>query len=114
MKSISILGKCYELVETDEKASYGFSGAGNSTKLVICVNNEIPPEQYEDTLLHETVHMIDHELHLGLNEETVARLAVGLYSAGCRVHVNENLPGKAGGNTAGKARTRSAKGAKEI
>ena len=113
MKTVSVLGKTYQLIETTQDASYGCSGASNATKLVISVNRDLPIGQYDDTLLHEVIHAIDRELHLDFTEETVARLAVGLYSAGCRVHVNENLPGKAGGNTAGKARTRSAKGAKE-
>lgn len=113
MKTISVLAKTYQLIEVKENASFGFSGSANSTKLVVSVNAELPKEQYEDTLLHEIVHVIDHELNLGLTEETVARLAVGLYSAGCRVRINETTTGKAGWNTAGKARTRSAKGAKE-
>lgn len=71
-------------------------------------------------LAHERMTMF--EMHYGnecgSDEERLAYLLTdivrcvydALHKNG---HIKPNLPGKAGGNTAGKARTRSAKGAKE-
>ena len=83
---ITILGKNYSVVLTDDIGSAGNLGNAKRAKQVITLNSEIcAPQQLEETLLHEVIHIIDGELVLGLPEETIARLSVGIYSAGYRI-----------------------------
>jgi len=83
---MTILGKPYEVRMTDDVGAGGSLGQSKRSKQVIVLNTEeCAPEQLDETLLHEVIHIISGELVLGLDEETVARLAVGLYSAGYRV-----------------------------
>jgi hypothetical protein len=88
---INVLGKSYNIEETTKTLSGGdLMGAANRTEQVIVVCKDgIGPDQYSETLLHEVVHIVDEELKVGLTEEAVCRLAVGLYSAGCRVKVEQ-------------------------
>ena len=81
MKSITILGKAYKITELTEIASQGNMGSTNRTKQIIHVDKELQKDQYSETILHEMLHIIDGELNLGLDEDTIARLAVGIYSA---------------------------------
>jgi hypothetical protein len=82
---ITILGKKYSVVMTDDVGSGGNLGNSKRSKQVITLNGEqCAPEQLEETLLHEVIHMVDGELAMGLPEETIARLSVGIYSAGYR------------------------------
>lgn len=82
-KHIDILGKRYEIQHCDSVQMGGVMGSANRTKQVIKVNViDYAPEQTGETLLHEVLHIISDELVLELPEETIARLAVGLYSAG--------------------------------
>ena len=81
---IDVLGKPYLL---EYKSNYECSermGATSIPEQKIRVNKTTGIEQQGDTLLHEVIHIVDIELALGLPEETVRRLAVGLYSAGCK------------------------------
>ena len=55
-----------------------------TTEQLIVINREQGKQQLEETLLHEVLHVIDDELKLGLAEEQITRLAVGIYSAGYR------------------------------
>lgn len=80
--TITILGKTYEVVKSDDIAIGGYMGLSNQYTQKIAIANNISKDQEEETLIHEVIHIIDMELSLGLSEETVARLAVGLYSAG--------------------------------
>jgi len=85
-KSVTILGKSYEIRLADDVGSGGSLGQSKRSRQVIVLNSEeCAPEQLEETLMHEVIHIISGELVLGLEEETVARLAVGIYSAGYRI-----------------------------
>ena len=84
--SITILGKTYEIKLVNDVEAAGNMGTAKRSKQVIILNKELcAMEQLDETLLHEVIHIIDGELVLGLSEETVARLAVGIYSAGYRL-----------------------------
>jgi hypothetical protein len=90
IKTCMILGKPYEIRLTDALGAGGSLGASNRPRQAIVLNGEeCNKEQLEDTLLHEILHIISGELVLGLSEETVARLAVGLHSAGYRKEMEE-------------------------
>jgi hypothetical protein len=81
MKTITILGKLYKIVPMTKAECQGNMGSINRENQIIMVNEELAKDQYSETLLHETIHIISEELNLALDEDTVARLAVGLYSA---------------------------------
>lgn len=84
---INILGKPYTIKELDRDAEGGANllGAANrGRQLITLYVDALAPEQYEDTLLHEVLHIIDRELALELSEGVIARLACGLHSAGYR------------------------------
>ncbi len=83
---ITILGKTSKILITDDVGSAGNLGNSKRSSQVITLNGEqCAPEQLEETLLHEVIHMVDGELSMGLPEETIARLSVGIYSAGYRL-----------------------------
>jgi hypothetical protein len=84
--SITILGKPYAIRYVDDIGASGSLGTANRPKQIITLNTEsCAPDQVDETLLHEVIHIISGELVLELDEATVARLAVGIYSAGYRV-----------------------------
>ena len=91
---IYILGKLYRIEHCDSVQMGGVMGSANRTKQVIKVNTaDFAKAQTEETLLHEVLHIINDELVMGLPEETIARLAVGLYSAGyCKSVQPEFIP----------------------
>ena len=78
---VTILGKQYDVIEVSEARSGGNLGSASQSYQTIMVNKSIGKDQKKETLLHEVIHIIDQELKIGLSEENVCRLAVGLYSA---------------------------------
>ena len=88
---VNVLGKPYVVIETTFDLSGGdMLGCTNRSKQLIVVRKDaIGEDQYLETLLHETLHIVSEELALNLREEDIARLAVGLYSAGCRIKVEK-------------------------
>jgi hypothetical protein len=38
-------------------------------------------------MLHEVIHAISRELHMGLSEEDTCRFAVGMFASGARIPV---------------------------
>lgn len=84
-EKITILGKEYTLRYTDNIGTCGNMGNADRSRQFINVNAaDLAPQQIESTVMHEIIHMIDHELKLGLSEEDISRLEVGIYSAGYR------------------------------
>jgi hypothetical protein len=84
MRSILILGKKYVIEELGDDLMQGLRGSAKRTMQKINISTNQGPDSMSETLLHEVLHIIDGELVLGLTGETIARLAVGLYSAGYR------------------------------
>lgn len=84
LESIVILGKTYKIDMVDDQGIPGYMGRANRQYQRIVLSKSNAPEQLEDTLLHEVIHIIDSELAIGLTEENVQRLACGLHSAGYR------------------------------
>jgi hypothetical protein len=82
--TMEILGGPYKIDFSGEFDLQNNLGAANRSLQVIRLLNTLADEQVEDTLLHEVLHIIDKELVIGLEEAEVARLAVGLHSAGYR------------------------------
>ena len=80
MKTIIILGKTYRIIPMNHEECQGNMGSINREKQIIMVNKDLAIDQYKETLIHESLHIISEELNLNLDEDTVARIAVGLYS----------------------------------
>jgi len=87
--TVSILGMTYKIFYRNNEEMDGELGKCVPSKLWIQINKDIPAPQQEETLMHEALHCISDELLLSLNEDKIQRLAVGLYSAGCRVKVEK-------------------------
>lgn len=88
-QKVMILGKAYTLRRVRDHQAMGMYGSSDRKGQNIVVNMDLEPDQYEETLLHETLHIIDGELKLGLSEATVCRLAVGLHSSGIKMVLPE-------------------------
>ena len=89
---MKILGKPVEIRWTEEILEVAATlGASSSIKQTIWLSTALQPEQLADTFLHEVIHIVSDELHLGFDEDTVCRLACGLHSAGVRVLPEETL-----------------------
>jgi hypothetical protein len=83
--SVQILGKTYSISVVPDDRIAGNMGSAKRSAQTIVLNETLHREQMEETLLHEVLHIIDGELCCGLDEDCIARLAVGLYSAGARI-----------------------------
>lgn len=82
---VYVLGKPYTVKRMAEVDANGMLGAACRSAQRINLNKEQADDQLRETLLHEVIHIVNDELLIGLSEEDVSRLSVGLYSAGCRV-----------------------------
>lgn len=80
-----ILGKEYQVVFKGANDNMTLLGSIEYAKQRIFIFDELPYDQRCETFLHETIHAVNEELKLGLSEVTVARLAVGLHSAGYHI-----------------------------
>jgi Zn-dependent peptidase ImmA (M78 family) len=81
---MTILGKKYKVKYLDDDTMQSGYGSMQRAHGIILINKDTTPDQQAETLLHEVIHAVDEELKIGLEEADVARLAVGLYSAGLR------------------------------
>jgi hypothetical protein len=82
---ITILGKVYNVQYLPDDMMQGYTGTAKRTRQQINIAINQGNDSMHETLLHEVIHIIDGELKLELSEETIARLAVGIYSAGYRI-----------------------------
>lgn len=80
--SITLFNKPYTVIFSDEAHSQGNLGSTNADLCVIHLRSGLPREQTLETLLHEILHVVSTELSLGLPEETIRRLSVGLFCNG--------------------------------
>ena len=69
-----IIGKRYAVSQTTE----GDYGETFVEECRIEVRDKQCHQQQADTLLHEAMHAVDHELHCGLTEPQIRRVATGL------------------------------------
>lgn len=80
MGEITVLGKVYEVVESDEITMGGNMGACCRLSQTIVLSKDQGKDQMRDTIIHEIIHLINEELKLELDETTIARLGCGLAS----------------------------------
>lgn len=74
IEAIRIIGKVYAVEEKDGDGDYGECF---SDQCRIEVRATQCHQQQADTLLHEAFHAIDHELHCGMSEPQIRRMATG-------------------------------------
>lgn len=81
--SLNIMGKHwpFEWVENSSDFSDGNDANGETvySRQTIRIKDGTHFDCERDTVIHETLHALDHELQLGLKEKQVHRLATGLY-----------------------------------
>jgi hypothetical protein len=76
---LKIFGHLYE-VKYRDMSTEEYHGRAVFTKGVIEIDSSINSSRQEETLLHETLHHVSNLLCLGMKEELVHRLAVGLHT----------------------------------
>ena len=72
---LSVIGKRYAVEWKDSEGDYGETFADQCR---IEVRTTQCHQQQADTLLHEAMHAVDHELHCGMTEPQIRRMATGL------------------------------------
>lgn len=72
--SLLVIGKRYAVEQTQD----GDYGETFSDECRIQVRVTQHPVQQADTLLHEAMHALDHELHCGMTEPQIRRMATGI------------------------------------
>ena len=77
--AVRVIGKTYAVVWTRGRPlDDGNAGEMDPDKQRLHIRDGTPLEQEQDTLLHEVVHAIDHELDLKFSERQVRAFATGL------------------------------------
>jgi len=72
MRKVKILGKSWRVVPLRDKSDKAiYYGRTNHLKGKIAINPTTTRQQRLDTMLHETIHVIDGELKIGLTERDV-------------------------------------------
>lgn len=74
--AIKIIGKTYSIESVPEMDDD--CGACYDSKQLIKISEDIPHELSQDTLLHEVMHAVDFQMHLGMKERQVSAMAAGL------------------------------------
>lgn len=75
IESLRIIGKVYAVEFKSEEGDYGECF---SDQCRIEVRTTQHHQQQADTLLHEAMHAVDHEMHCGLSEPQIRRMATGI------------------------------------
>lgn len=89
MTYVSVLGKDYKVRFKADADMHSNAGAVQVDQGIIDINNSHSPDCKEDSLIHEILHIIDRELSIGIDEDQIRRLSVGLYSAGLKAPLLE-------------------------
>lgn len=78
MDTLKIIGKTYSFAVVDKVDDLDSLGECNDVLQRILVKAGQRPDQLMDTTLHEIVHAIDYQMHLGMTERQVHAIAAGL------------------------------------
>ena len=73
--SLAVIGKRYAVEWKDSEGDYGETFADQCR---IEVRTTQCHQQQADTLLHEAMHAVDHEMHCSMTEPQIRRMATGL------------------------------------
>ena len=72
--ALRVIGKTYTVTGTTE-GDYGETFSDDCRIEVRTTQHHL---QQADTLLHEAMHALDHEMHCGMTEPQIRRMATGL------------------------------------
>ena len=75
--TVDILGKRFSVKWRKVGGGKDF-GQCVSTKCEIVIDPNVHVDQQKDTLIHECLHAIDHEMDTGLRERQIRLIATGL------------------------------------
>lgn len=75
---LKIIGKTYSFQVVDKVDEEDSLGECHDVLQRILVRSGQKPDQLMDTILHEVVHAIDYQMHLGMTERQVHAVAAGL------------------------------------
>lgn len=78
MDNLKIIGKSYQFSIVDKVDEEDSLGECNDLLQRILVKSGQKPDQLMDTIIHEVVHAIDYQMHLGMTERQVHSVAAGL------------------------------------
>jgi hypothetical protein len=76
IESVEVIGKRYAVVSMEGEGDYGecFS---DQCRIEVRATGQCHQQQ-ADTLLHEVMHAVDHEMHCSMSEPQIRRMATGL------------------------------------
>jgi hypothetical protein len=87
-RELQVLGKDYRVFEKSREdlgkiagIPYRIIGCYRDYSQHLFVANDLPADTALETLLHELIHAVSCEAGLGLRENQVRQLAIGLYSS---------------------------------
>lgn len=77
-KTLKVIGKRYALRVVDKVDDEDSDGESDPVAQAILIKREHGFEHARDTGLHEAIHAVDHQMHLGLSEAQVEGLGTGI------------------------------------
>lgn len=78
IKSLTLFGKKVKVKTLSKSKMPEALGLCLYNDQEIHIRKGMPFETTVDTLIHECVHMVDHEMMIGLSEEQVTKLGTGI------------------------------------
>lgn len=78
---IKIGGYTYEVIVEKREVNHGTNsfGSANTRYLRILIEEDLPQQQKESTLIHEIIEMIDSNFDLQLSHQTISTISDSLY-----------------------------------
>ena len=76
---MKVLGFDYVVDMTKTRVDIGAMGRCNPDELHIMIASDLPQQQKDSTLLHETIEAIRASLEINVKHEVIAQLEAGLY-----------------------------------
>lgn len=74
-EKIKIIGKQYSVEMVPELDECGLC---YDTKQLIKISEDLPHDLTQDTILHEIMHAIDYQMHIGMKERQISAMAAGI------------------------------------
>ena len=75
------LGKELEIQWNQElMGHFGVFGTFEPVRMVVRLGTGHSEDQTRETLLHEVMHAVEHQMNLQITEENIRQLSVGLYA----------------------------------
>jgi hypothetical protein len=77
-KRLKIIGKRYKIRVVEKVDDEDSDGESCPVTQTLTAKQEHGFENARDTVLHEAIHGVDHQMHLGLSEQQVEGLGTGM------------------------------------